>query len=252
VRLKYAAHCIGRKGLNASNIKSLYKSAGVDFEGEDFLEIGKAYFAQYPDIVNDPQLKSAAQKNLWLKYHSNISSAKELSMRMIESFPCGSRGRRARERAIGDAGMQWYRKALNTAFSDDKEVHLQPNMRLLAFVYAFLKATKTFPDQTWWQGEKAVAQMSPMEYRMIHAAFEKIVDLNQEQSGMDYALDQDDVLEQLTSDSSLDSARDKYLIAQAVPSTRDVEKEIKNLVKEEVTKVAATYVLKAGAALASK
>jgi hypothetical protein len=236
IRLRFVAFCVANKSVVSSTVKSLFRSAGVEYEGDLFLEIGGYYASVHPEIANDPDMIKAAKENLWLKYHSNISASAELSRKMFSSFPVGTKGREQLEKVIGNDGVKWFQEATNEANTFDRKIQLNPNSRLLAFVYAYLSATKSLPEQTWWQGEKAVASMNALEYGMILNSFKKIVDLKKEESAIDYVVSDSDALATVSGSSTQDieDVKERYLVSKAVPAVSDVEKAVKELVKDQV------------------
>merc|ERR1719223_322068 len=105
-----------------------------------------------------------SQKIVWIRYHSSMSSSAQLVKRMMGEFPERTKIGKALRNQINADDKAWYEEALKPENSNDRAIHSNPPSALLAITHAYLKAMGTLPDQTWWQGDRAVAEMSPMAY----------------------------------------------------------------------------------------
>lgn len=153
--------------LNERNVSSYFKSkGGMIINGMRILPILKVMADNLPKLTGQAGIN--IENSAWTRYHTSYSSSPQLVMRALgivgAAFPTMFSG--ASVAAVNAAILAPWDSAL---------VDRIPKSALAA-THAILFAFSMLPDR-WMQGEKAVAEGSPVTYAAILAGCKRMKDL---------------------------------------------------------------------------
>jgi len=158
------------KPITIENIKGFFTSQGILTSDNSFiLKLVRFFASMVPRIMDNVFLRGQVIGGLWSEYHTAHSSGQILIPRFLEALPPQFTSLvSANDRALvtAAAANRW-----DQASQDAIPV------RIVAMTQIFITASKGEVGD-WWQGKRALTQISIMDHVTFKNLFKKMLELN--------------------------------------------------------------------------
>lgn len=165
--------------LNEKNVTSYFKMAGMEIPVPSIMKVVEFASKGVQKFINEKAVQDQVKVVPWMKYHTAAASTQDL----VHKFYQETKNLLTWEEGTIGVIQAAVNNPWDRAFIDNIP------QRVVGLCWCYLKATDSYPQNTWYQGDKAANNLSTFDRVRYTAAFKKYANLMAKTDVVDATVD---------------------------------------------------------------